>query len=147
VAKHFGEFKNGSFVKGPEYDRISAYYNLDNGTGRIRGVYMQGNAAVRPFFEAWLSPFADVEAKTLTLSNTGGTDHLPFDAISLPGFQFIQDAVEYNSRTHHSNQDNFDRIQEADMKQAATIIAAFAYQTAMMDGKLPRKPLKSAPQL
>jgi carboxypeptidase Q len=147
VAKHLGDYKNGVFVKGPEYDKLSAYYNLDNGTGRIRGVYMQGNAAVRPFFEAWLSPFTDLEAKTLTLSNTGGTDHLPFDAIGLPGFQFIQDPVEYNSRTHHSNQDNFDRIQGVDMKQAATIIAAFAYQTAMMGGILPRKPLKATPQL
>lgn len=94
------------------------------------------------FFEGWLAPFADLGAKTLTLSNTGGTDHLPFDAIGLPGFQFIQDPVEYNTRTHHSNQDNFDRIQADDMKQASTIIAAFAYQTAMMDGKLPRKAVK-----
>ena len=147
VAKHFGDVKNGAFVKGPEYDKLSAYYNLDNGTGRIRGVYMQGNGGTKPFFESWLAPFSDLDAKTLTLSNTGGTDHLPFDAIGLPGFQFIQDPVEYNSRTHHSNQDNFDRIQEADMKQAATIIAAFAYQTAMMDGKLPRKPMKASPQL
>jgi hypothetical protein len=94
---------------------------------------------VKPYFEAWLSPFGDLGAKTLTISNTGGTDHLSFDAIGLPGFQFIQDAVEYNSRTHHSNQDVFDRIQADDMKQAATIMAAFVYQTAMMDEKLPRK--------
>ncbi len=147
VKQHFGEKKNGSVVRGPEFDKLSAYYNLDNGTGRIRGVYMQGNAAVRPFFEAWLAPFAETGAKTLTLSNTGGTDHLPFDAIGLPGFQFIQDPVEYNTRTHHSNQDNFDRIQADDMKQASTILAAFAYQTAMMDGKLPRKPMKAGPQL
>mgnify|MGYP003592231933 FL=1 len=142
VKKHFGEKKDGALVKGPDYDKLSAYYNLDNGTGKIRGVYMQGNAAVRPYFEAWLAPFADLGAKTLTLSNTGGTDHLPFDGIGLPGFQFIQDTVEYNTRTHHSNQDNFDRIQADDMKQSATIIAAFAYQTAMMDGKLPRKAMK-----
>ncbi len=142
VKKHFGEKKDGTLVKGPDFDKLSAYYNLDNGTGKIRGVYMQGNAAVRPYFEAWLAPFADLGAKTLTLSNTGGTDHLPFDGIGLPGFQFIQDTVEYNTRTHHSNQDNFDRIQADDMKQSATIIAAFAYQTAMMDGKLPRKAMK-----
>lgn len=142
VKQHFGEKKNGALTKGPDYEKLSAYYNLDNGTGKIRGVYMQGNGAVRPYFEAWLAPFADIGAKTLTLSNTGGTDHLPFDAIGLPGFQFIQDTVEYNTRTHHSNQDNFDRIQADDMKQAATIIAAFAYQTAMMDGKLPRKAAK-----
>ena len=142
VKKHFGEMKDGSLVRKKDYEKLSAYYNLDNGTGRIRGVYLQGNAAVKPFFEAWLSPFADLEAKTLTLSNTGGTDHLPFDAIGLPGFQFIQDEVEYDTRTHHSNQDNYDRIQADDMKQAATIMAAFAYQTAMMDEKLPRKALK-----
>ena len=139
VKQHFGEKRNGTIVKGPDYDKLSAYYNLDNGTGKIRGVYMQGNPNVRPFFAAWLAPFAEAGAKTLTLSNTGGTDHLPFDAIGLPGFQFIQDPVEYNTRTHHSNQDNFDRIQADDVKQAATIIAAFAYQTAMMDEKLPRK--------
>jgi carboxypeptidase Q len=142
VKKHFGEMRNGSLTKGKDYEKLSAYYNLDNGTGKIRGVYMQGNAAVRPFFEAWLAPFADLEAKTLTLSNTGGTDHLPFDAIGLPGFQFIQDPVEYDTRTHHSNQDNFDRIQANDMKQASAIMAAFVYQTAMMDGRLPRKTVK-----
>ena len=147
VQQHFGERKPGAapgqpseLVKLPDYDKFSAYYNLDNGTGAIRGVYMQGNALVRPYFEAWLAPFADMGAKTLTLSNTGGTDHLAFDAIGLPGFQFIQDEIEYDTRTHHSNQDNFDRIQADDMKKAATIMAAFVYQTAMMDEKLPRKP-------
>jgi carboxypeptidase Q len=145
VRKHFGEMKNGSVVKGPSYEKLSAYYNLDNGTGKIRGVYLQGNRAVRPFFEAWLAPFASVGAKTLTPANTGGTDHLPFDAIGLPGFQFIQDQIEYETRTHHSNQDNFDRIQADDVKQAATIIAVFAYQTAMMDGKLPRKSMGPPP--
>jgi len=139
VKQHFGEKKNGTLVKGPDYDRLAGYFNLDNGTGKIRGVYLQGNANIKPLFESWLTPFADLGAKTVTLSNTGGTDHLPFDGIGLPGFQFIQDEVEYSSRTHHSNQDNFDRIQAEDMKQASTIIAAFVYQTAMMDGKLPRK--------
>jgi Zn-dependent M28 family amino/carboxypeptidase len=124
----------------PEYERLSAYYNLDNGTGRIRGVYMQGNEAVRPYFRAWLAPFADLGAQTLTLANTGSTDHVPFDTIGLPGFQFIQDAVEYNTRTHHSTQDTFERIQADDVKQAAAIMAAFVYQTAMLDEKLPRKP-------
>ncbi|HEY8561120.1 MAG TPA: M20/M25/M40 family metallo-hydrolase [Pyrinomonadaceae bacterium] len=142
VRQRLGDRKNGGVVKGAEYDKISAYYNLDNGTGKIRGVYLQGNASVKPFFEAWLAPFNDSGAKTLTLSNTGGTDHLSFDAIGIPGFQFIQDPVEYNTRTHHSNQDNFDRIQADDMKQASTIMAAFVYQTAMMDEKLPRKPVK-----
>src|SRR5690606_30541855 len=99
VKKHFGEMKNGTLVKGPEYDKLSGYFNLDNGTGKIRGVYLQGNAKIKPLFESWLTPFGHLGAKTLTLSNTGGTDHLPFAAIGLPGFQFIQDPVEYDTRT------------------------------------------------
>jgi carboxypeptidase Q len=130
----------------PEYDKFDAYFNLDNGTGKIRGVYMQGNEAVRPIFRQWLSAFRDRPnenvwgANTLSISNTGGTDHLSFDRIGLPGFQFIQDEIEYDTRTHHSNMDVFDRIQADDMKQAATIMAAFVYQTAMRDEKIPRKP-------
>ncbi len=155
VARHFGkpsgESENDSFLRlvqggsakkitrGPEYDKFSAYYNLDNGTGKIRGVYLQGNEAVRSIFRQWLQPFRDLGASTLTASNTGGTDHLSFDAIGLPGFQFIQDEIEYETRTHHSNQDVFDRIQGEDLKQAATIMAAFLYNTAMLDEKLPRK--------
>lgn len=126
-----------------DYDKFSAYFNLDNGTGRIRGVYLQGNEAVRPIFREWLQPFRDLGATTLTISNTGGTDHLSFDAIGLPGFQFIQDEVEYGTRSHHSNMDVFDRIQEDDMKQAATIMAAFLYNAAMMEEKLPRKPMSA----
>jgi hypothetical protein len=124
----------------PEYEKLSAYYNLDNGTGRIRGVYMQGNDAVRPLFRQWLAPFTDMGAQTLTLANTGSTDHVSFDDIGLPGFQFIQDTIDYGTRTHHSTQDTFERLQEDDLKQAATIMAAFVYQTAMLDQKLPRKP-------
>jgi hypothetical protein len=148
VKQQFGERKRGEngqpgeLVKTANYDKLSAYYNLDNGTGKIRGVYMQGNGAVRPYFEAWLAPFADMDAKTLTLANTGGTDHQSFDRVGLPGFQFIQDEIEYDTRTHHSNQDNYDRIQADDLKQAATIMAAFVYQTAMMDEKMPRKPIR-----
>lgn len=129
-------------VPGPEYDKFSVYFNLDNGTGRIRGVYMQGNEAVRPIFREWLLPFREMGAATLTLANTGGTDHLSFDAIGLPGFQFIQDEIEYDTRTHHSNMDVYDRIQADDMKQAATIMAAFIYNAAMMDQKMPRKPMR-----
>jgi len=129
-----------TLVTKPEYEKLSAYFNLDNGTGKVRGVYMQGNEGVRSLFRQWLAPFKDAGANTLTISNTGGTDHLSFDAIGLPGFQFIQDEIEYDTRTHHSNQDVFDRIQADDMKQAATIMAAFIYQTAMLDKKLPRKP-------
>ena len=127
-------------VKKAAHDKLSAYFNLDNGTGKIRGVYLQGNEGVRPIFRQWLQSFRDLGASTLTISNTGGTDHLAFDAVGLPGFQFIQDEIEYDTRTHHSNQDVFDRIQAEDMKQAATIMAAFVYQTAMRDQKLPRKP-------
>jgi len=129
-----------TLVRQPEYEQLSAYFNLDNGTGKIRGVYMQGNEAVRPLFRRWLRPFADMEAETLTLANTGGTDHTSFDAIGLAGFQFIQDPIEYSSRTHHSNQDVFDRIQAEDLKQAATILAAFVYNAAMLEEKIPRKP-------
>jgi hypothetical protein len=146
VKNHFGEWTGEgtarTLTKKPAYDKFSAYYNLDNGTGKIRGVYMQGNGAVAPLFRSWLEPFKELGATTLTLSNTGGTDHLAFDAIGLPGFQFIQDEIEYDARTHHSNQDNYDRIQAEDMKQAATIMAAFVYQTAMMDEKIPRKVVK-----
>src|SRR6201999_487355 len=117
----------------PEQSKVSAYYNLDNGTGKIRGVYLQGNAAAGPIFQQWLAPFKDLGATTITVSNTGGTDHQSFDAIGLPGFQFIQDVVEYDSRTHHSNQDLYDRIQADDMKQAAAIMAAFVYNTATRD--------------
>ena len=155
VKQHFGEMQNqsptaafgmggqpGTLVKGSEYEKLSAYYNLDNGTGKIRGVYLQGNSAVSPIFKAWLDPFKDLGATTLTLSNTGGTDHLSYDAIGLPGFQFIQDEIEYDARTHHSNQDVFDRIQADDMKQIATIVATFVYQTAMMDDMMPRKAVR-----
>ncbi|MET0625910.1 MAG: M20/M25/M40 family metallo-hydrolase [Pyrinomonadaceae bacterium] len=131
----------GRLLTKPEYEKFSAYYNLDNGTGRIRGVYMQGNEGVRTHFRRWLAPFADLGAQTLTLSNTGSTDHVPFDAIGLPGFQFIQDAVEYNTRTHHSTQDTYERIQADDVKQASALMAAFVYQTAVLDERLPRKPL------
>jgi hypothetical protein len=127
-------------IRQREYETFSAYFNLDNGTGKIRGVYMQGNDAVRPLFRQWLDPFRDLGAETLTLSNTGGTDHQSFDGIGLPGFQFIQDTIEYWSRTHHSNADVFDRIQADDLKQAAVVMAAFVYNAAMQDEKLPRKP-------
>ena len=155
VKDHFGEAQGGELggmfgggatarapkegTKKPEYDKFSAYFNLDNGTGKIRGVYLQANEAVRPIFRPWLVPFRDMGAATLTPANTGGTDHLSFDAIGLPGFQFVQDEVEYDSRTHHSNQDVFDRAQADDLKQASTIMAAFVFQTANRDAKLPRK--------
>jgi Zn-dependent M28 family amino/carboxypeptidase len=125
----------------PEYEKISGYFNLDNGTGKIRGIYLQGNKEVKPIFQEWLAPFKDMGATTVTINNTGSTDHVSFDGIGIPGFQFIQDTIEYDTRTHHSNQDVYDRIQAEDMKQASVIMAAFIYNTAIRDQKLPRKPL------
>lgn len=124
-----------------EHEKFSCYFNLDNGTGKIRGIYLQGNEAVRPIFRAWLNPFADMGATTITSSNTGGTDHQAFDGIGLPGFQFIQDPVEYDTRTHHSSMDVYERIQADDAKQASIIMASFVYNAAMRDEKLPRKRL------
>jgi len=126
-------------------DKLAAYFNLDNGTGKIRGVYTQGNEAVKPIFTQWLLPFNDLGAGTVTIQNTGGTDHLSFDAIGLPGFQFIQDGIEYNTRTHHTNMDSYDHLQPADLMQAATIVASFVYNAAMRDEKLPRKTFVAAP--
>ena len=123
-----------------EYEKLSAYFNLDNGAGKIRGIYMQNNEAVRPLFRAWLEPFRDLGAETITASNTGGTDHLSFDEIGLPGFEFMQDPLDYDTRTHHTNQDLVDRVLPDDLKQAAVILAAFVYDAAMADDKLPRKP-------
>jgi carboxypeptidase Q len=125
----------------PEHARLSGYFNVDNGTGRIRGVYLQGNEAVEPVFRAWMEPFRNLGMTTLSIQDTGGTDHLAFDAVGLPGFQFVQDPVEYDTRTHHSNMDVYERIQEPDMKQNAVIVAAFVYQTANREERLPRKPL------
>ena len=125
----------------PDHARFSGYFNVDNGTGRIRGVYLQGNEAVAPTFERWMEPFRNLGMTTLTIRNSGGTDHLAFDAVGLPGFQFIQDPVEYGTRTHHSNMDSYERIQPFDMMQNAVIVATFVYQTANREEKLPRKPL------
>ena len=133
----------------PEFEKFSAYFNLDNGTGKIRGVYLQGNEALRPIFRNWLQPFRDLGAATLSIANTGGTDHQSFDGVGLPGFQFIQDEIAYSTRTHHSNMDVYDHAQEDDLKQAAAVMAAFAYNTAMHPERLPRKPDRPArpPQL
>jgi len=125
----------------PEHAKLAAYFNLDNGTGKIRGVYLQGNDMVRPIFERWLAPFADLGATTLSIDDTGGTDHLSFDAVGLPGFQFIQDPLDYGTRTHHSNIDVYDHIQPGDLMQAAAIMASFVYDAATRPEMLPRKPL------
>ena len=128
----------------PAQAKVSAYFNVDNGTGKIRGIYLQENAAVEPLFEAWMQPFRDLGMNTITMRNTGGTDHLSFDAVGIPGFQFIQDPIEYETRTHHSNMDVYDRLQPDDLKQAAVIVATFVYNTAMRDQMLPRKPIEKA---
>ena len=125
----------------PEHAKLAGYFNVDNGTGLIRGVYLQGNEAVAPIFSAWMEPFKNMGMTTLTIRNTGGTDHLSYDAVGLPGFQFVQDEVEYDSRTHHSNMDVYERIQANDMMRNAVIVASFVYNTANRDDKLPRKPL------
>jgi len=132
----------GPITVKPEQAKVSGYFNVDNGTGKIRGVYLQENESVAPIFEAWMKPFKDLGMTTLTMRTTGGTDHLSFDAVGIPGFQFIQDPIEYETRTHHSNMDVYDRLQAEDLKQAAVIVASFVYNTAMRDEKLPRKPIE-----
>lgn len=124
----------------PEWDKFVAYYNIDNGTGKVRGIYLQGNDMVRPVFETWLAPFRDLGVTTVTARNTGGTDHLAFDAAGLPGFQFIQDPVEYETRTHHSNMDVYDRIQKGDLMQTVAVVTSMVYHTSQRPEKLPRKP-------
>ncbi len=125
----------------PEQKLISAYFNVDNGSGKIRGIYTQGNAAVAPIFAQWIASLKDLGVTTLTMRNTGGTDHLSFDAVGIPGFQFIQDDLDYETRTHHSNQDVVERLQAADLKQIATVEAIFVYNAAQRDQMIPRKPL------
>jgi carboxypeptidase Q len=125
----------------PEHAKVAAYFNVDNGSGRIRGVWLQGNLAVAPVFQQWMEPLRDLGVTTLAPRSVGGTDHLAFDELGLPGFQFIQDRLEYNSRTHHSNMDVVDHVVREDVMQIATVWAAFAYNAAMRDEKLPREAL------
>jgi carboxypeptidase Q len=125
----------------PEHAKLAAYFNIDNGTGRIRGVWMQGNLAAKWIFEQWIEPLKDLGVDMLGPRSVTSTDHLAFDAVGLPGFQFIQERLEYNSRTHHSNMDTVDHVQREDMVQMATVAAVFAYNAATRDEKLPRKAL------
>ncbi|HVQ30326.1 MAG TPA: M20/M25/M40 family metallo-hydrolase [Vicinamibacteria bacterium] len=125
----------------PEHARLSGYFNLDNGTGKVRGVYLQGNDMMRPVFEAWLSPFRDLGVTTISVRNTGGTDHEAFDEVGLPGFQFIQDPMDYGTRTHHSSLDVYDHAVAADLMQAATVMASCVYHAANRPERLPRKPM------
>jgi carboxypeptidase Q len=158
VTQHFGSFPlstapdqmelpeflrkpAGPLTLKPEQKLISAYFNVDNGTGKIRGIYTQGNAAVDPIFEQWMAPLKDLGVTTITNRSTGGTDHLSFDAVGIPGFQFIQDAMDYGTRTHHSNMDTYERLQDADLKQIAVVEAIFVYNAAMREQMIPRKPV------
>jgi hypothetical protein len=137
-----GMFGGGGTLKTlPDHEKFSVYFNHDNGSGRLRGIYLQGNEAARQIFRTWLRVYDDPTAQTVSAQNTGGTDHQSFDRVNLPGFQFIQDPLDYETRTHHSNMDVYERVQPEDMKQAATIIATFAYQAAMRDAQFPRKPM------
>jgi len=139
VKQHFAD--PDTMALQPAHASLSAYLNYDNGGGKIRGIYLQGNDMVRPVFEAWLAPFKDLGASTVTIRSTGGTDHLPFAAVGLPAFQFIQDPMEYGTRTHHSNMDVYDRIQPGDLMQSSAVLASLVYHAAVRDQMLPRKPL------
>ena len=143
VRDHFA-VRNTMTLK-PDHAKMSVYFNVDNGTGQIRGVYMEGNEGARPVFEAWMQPFKDFGMTTLSARGTGGTDHTNFDAVGLPGFQFIQDDIEYDTRTHHSNMDVYERLQSKDMMQNAVIVASFVYNAATRDELFPRKPLPAPP--
>ena len=131
----------GPLAVQPEHARLSAYFNVDNGTGRIRGIYLQENEAVAPIFEAWMKPLADLGVTTFTMRNTGETDHEVFDAVGLPAFQFVQDDVEYSTRTWHTNLDVYDRLKREDLMQASAVVATFLYQAAARSAPLPRKPM------
>lgn len=135
VKKTFGDASNPT----AEYEKFSCYFNIDNGTGKIRGIYAQGNNAAAQYFKEWLTPFHSLGATTVTLGNTGSTDHISFHNAGLPGFQFIQDPIEYSTRTHHTTMDSYDHLIEDDLKQISTIVAAFVYQAANMEGKMPKK--------
>lgn len=139
VKEHFGDPETMKLAEA--HAKFSGYFNLDNGSGKIRGVYLQSNDAMRPVFEQWLAPFRDLGVTTISIRNTGGTDHLSFDAVGLPGFQFIQDPLEYDTITHHSNMDTIDHVQAADLMQTAAVIATVVYQAANRPDLLPRKAL------
>jgi Zn-dependent M28 family amino/carboxypeptidase len=144
VRQHFGTRDSSGFHPSAEQQKFAAYFNVDNGSGKIRGVYLQGIETERPIFDAWMGPFKDMGMKTLTISNTGGTDHLSYIGVGLPGFQFIQDPLDYGNVTHHTNQDVYERLQPDDMKFNSAVVASFAWQAAQRDEKLPRPPEPAA---
>ncbi len=137
VREHYGDPAANALK--PAHEKLSAYFNSDNGTGRVRGIWTQGNTAVEPIFRQWMEPLKDLGVFAIGPRPVTSTDHVSFDAVGLPAFQFMVDRLEYNSRTHHSNMDTFDRVQGDDMIQQATVIAVFAYNAAMRDSRLPRK--------
>lgn len=139
VGAHFADRQNMTLRS--DHAKLSAYFNVDNGTGKIRGMYLQENEAARPIFEKWMEPFQSAGMTTLANRGVGGTDHVSFDEVGLPGFQFIQDSIEYETRSHHTNMDTYERLQEADLKQMAVIVASFTYMTANAEQLIPRKPL------
>lgn len=139
VKEHFGDPETMKLTS--EHAKLDGYFNVDNGSGKIRGIYLQQNDMCRPIFEQWFTAFKDMDAGAITVRDTGGTDHLSFNAVGLPGFQFVQDGLEYGTLTHHSNMDVYDHVSEPDLKQAATIVAAFVYLTANRPEMLPRKSL------
>lgn len=133
--------RTGPMQRKPAYDKFSVYFNMDNGSGKFRGIYAQENLAAMPIFEEWFKPFNDVGAKTIVSRNTGSTDHISFDRVGLPGFQFVQDGLDYFTNVHHSHLDTYDHASEADLKHNAAIVAAFVYNAAMRDERMPRKPV------
>jgi len=139
VREHFADVE--TMTLRPEHAKLAAYFNSDNGTGRVRGIWLQGNMAARPIFEQWMAPLADLGVTIVGPRSVTATDHVSFDNAGLPAFQFLVDRLEYNARTHHSNMDTVDRVQREDMVQQATVVAVFAYDAAMRDEKLPRKAL------
>ena len=142
VKEHFADPKTMRVTA--EHAKLSGYFNLDNGSGKIRGVYLQGNDAMRPVFDAWLAPFRDLGVSTITIRDTRGTDHLSFDAVGLPGIQFIQDPLDYGTITHHSDMDTYDHAVPADLMQASAVIATVVYEAANRQEMLPRRPLPKA---
>jgi carboxypeptidase Q len=139
VREHLGDTQTMQLK--PGHEKLAVYFNSDNGTGKIRGVWLQSNMAVKPIFDTWIAPLKDLDVVALGPRSVASTDHVPFDQIGVPAFQFMVDRLEYNSRTHHSNMDFYDRVQRDDMVQHATVMAIFAYNAAMRDEKLPRKAL------
>jgi hypothetical protein len=129
----------------PGHSELAAYFNLDNGSGKIRGIYTEGNLSVVPIFREWLGPFASMGASRVVTAPTGGTDHVFMQSVGIPAFQFIQDPLDYSSRIHHTSADSYDHLKIADLKQAAVIMSSFLWQAAEREEALPRMPVMREP--